>query len=119
MSVAHQLIMTDESGTAAKLESLPDRSLFERLATSVLRKSDPRYAAIIHTGVNALGETIVCPVDGLHLIPHSNPPHYVFVQHTTTDRPGLKRKWLNKKHGDLSKAAREAGKIRRSQAQAI
>lgn len=98
--------------TALLLESMTDRSCFERLATSVLRKADSNYAAIVQTGVNATGETIVSPIDGIHLIPHSNPSHYVFVQHTTTDRSGLCRKWLTDERADLSRAVIEAKRIR-------
>ena len=105
--------------TAASLESLTDRSRFEYLATSALRKADPRYAAIIHTGVNAQGETIVAPVDGLHLIPYSNPQRYVFVQHTTTDRERLRGKWLSNKDGDMLKAADMAKKVRQKQTDAV
>jgi hypothetical protein len=101
--------------TAATLESLTDRSRFEHLATSVLRKAEPRYSAVIHTGVNAQGETIVAPIDGLHLISHSTPPHYILVQHTTTDRERLRGKWLSNKDADLRKAAAEAKKVREHQ----
>jgi hypothetical protein len=113
------LLMADEMTTASALESLTNRSDFEHLATSVLRKAEPKYAAIIQTGVNAQGETIVAPVDGLHLIPHSNPPHYVFVQHTTTDRGRLRGKWLSNKDADLPKAAAEAEKFRLNQTSAV
>ncbi len=105
--------------TAATLESLTDRSRFELLATSVLRKADPKCAAIIQTGINAQGETIVAPIDGLHLIPHSKPPHYIFVQHTTTDRERLRGKWLSTKDADLPKAAAEAKKTRQKQPHAV
>ncbi len=105
--------------TATTLESLTDRSRFELLATSVLRKAEPRYSAVIHTGVNAQGETIVAPVDGLHLIPHSSPPHYIFVQHTTTDRERLRGKWLSNKDADLLKAVAEAKKVRQQQPLAV
>ena len=105
--------------TAAKLESLTDRSQFERLATSVLRKAEPKYSTIIQTGVNAQGETIVAPIDGLLLIPHSDPAHYVFVQHTTTDRDGLRRKWLSERDGDLFKASTEALNVRQRQPDAV
>jgi hypothetical protein len=111
--------MDDGMTTASALESETDRSRFEHLATSVLRKADSKYAAIIHTGVNAQGETIVSPVDGLHLIPYSNPPHYVFVQHTTTDRPRLRGKWLSNDDADLSKAATEAKKVRQALPQSV
>jgi hypothetical protein len=112
-------LLVDDMTTAATLESLADRSRFEHLATSVLRKAEPRYSAVIHTGVNAQGETIVAPIDGLHLIFHSNPPHYLFVQHTTTDRERLRGKWLSKKDADLPKAAAEAKKVRQKQPQAV
>jgi hypothetical protein len=105
--------------TAAILESLTHRSRFELLATSVLRKADPKCAAIIQTGINAQGETIVASIDGLHLIPHSNPPHYIFVQHTTTDRERLRGKWLSSKNADLPKAAAEAKKVRQKQPHAV
>jgi hypothetical protein len=111
--------MADAMTTAATLESLTDRSRFEHLATSVLRKADARYAGIIHTGVNAQGETIVAPIDGLHLLPNSNPPHYIFVQHTTTDRERLRGKWLSGKGADLPKAAAEAKKVRKKQPEAV
>lgn len=105
--------------TTAALESLTDRARFELLATSILRKAEPRYTGIIHTGLNAEGETIVSPVDGLHLIPYTNPPHYVFVQHTTTDRARLRGKWLTATDADLVKAVAEAVRVRRSQSNAV
>src|SRR5262245_60894571 len=104
--------------TAAKLEALVDRSLFERLATSVLRKAEPSCSAVIHTGINADGETIVSPIDGLHVLPNSDPQHYVFVQHTTTDRGRLRGKWLSNPDADLAKAIAEVTKIRQQQARA-
>src|SRR5262249_26345291 len=105
--------------TAARLEAMTDRALFERLATSVLRKADPRYALVIHTGINAQGETIPPPIDGLPLIPHSEPPHYVFVQHTTTDRERLRGKWLVGAGADLPKASAEAVQVRLALPQAV
>ncbi len=111
--------LADDMTTAATLESLTDRSRFEHLATSVLRKAEPRYSGVVHTGVNAQGETIVAPIDGLHLIPHSSPPHYIFVQHTSTDRERLRGKWLSNKDADLPKAATEAKKVRQQQPQAV
>jgi hypothetical protein len=99
--------------TAAALEAITDRGKFELLATSVLRKAEPRYAPIIHTGVNAHEETVRAPLDGIQLLPHTNPPHFVFVQHTTTDRERLRRKWLTAPDADLTKAINEATTIRR------
>lgn len=105
--------------TAQALEALTDRAVFERLATSVLRKVDARYAAVIHTGINSSGETIVSPLDGLCLILGSDPPHYVFVQHTTTDRSGLRRKWLDDADSDLKKGLSHAETVRQSVPNAI
>jgi hypothetical protein len=110
---------TKEMTTASVLEAMTDRSRFEQLATSVLRRAEPIYAGIIETGVNAQGETIPARIDGLHLIPHRIPPHYVFVQHTTTDRERLRGKWLSNNDSDLSKAAVEAEKIRQKQPDAV
>ena len=104
--------MTQPVTTAALLERITDRAKFELLATSVLRKAEPKYAAIIHTGVNAQGETIVSPLDGIHLVPGSSPAHYVLVQHTTEDRRKLRGKWLTAKDADLTKAIAEATTIR-------
>lgn len=89
--------------TRVALESMTDRTKFELLATSILRKADPKCAAVIHSGVNAHGETIVSPVDGLVLVPHSDPPHYILVQHTTTDRRQLRENWLSGEDADLPK----------------
>lgn len=111
--------MSQNTTTAAILESLTDRAKFEQIATSVLRKAEPRYVGIIQTGLNAHGETIVAPVDGLHLIPHSSPPHYVLVQHTTTDRNRLRGKWLTNEDADLPKAIVEAQKVRQNQPTAV
>lgn len=101
--------------TALALENLTDRSRFELLATSVLRAAVPKYAGIVHTGLNAKGETIVSPVDGIHRVVGSSPPEWVIVQHTTTDRVGLGSKWLAPNDGDIAKSAREAMQIRASE----
>ena len=100
------------TSTASHLEAMTNRATFELLATSILRKANPLYAPIIRTGVNAQGETVVAPLDGIHLIPGSSPAHYVFLQHTTTDRPKLRGKWLTAKDADLPKAIEEAVKVR-------
>jgi hypothetical protein len=104
--------------TAEQLEAITDRGLFEALATAVLRESDPDCAALIHTGLNASMETIRAAVDGFVRVPGSIPARYIFVAHSTTDRPGLKTKWLSERgadeaeHGDLIKAARSASALR-------
>lgn len=101
--------------TAEHLEAITDRGKFERLANVVLSKSDEMYAALIAFGINAQDETIPGPCDGFCQIPGSRPPHFVWVQHTTTDRKSLRGKWLSEKDGelgDLVKAARAASSLR-------
>jgi hypothetical protein len=110
--------------TAERLEAITERGKFELLVTSVLRKDNRDYAAIIHTGINAQGETIKSPVDGFCQVPGSVPPRFLLVEHTTTDRDGLEKKWLYDHNtakstkvspsddGDLLKAGREAQKLR-------
>ena len=93
--------------TAEKLEGMTDRGQFELLATSVLRKVDPDCARLIHVGINAAGETIASPVDGLCKVPDVKPSRWLYVAHTTTDAKHLKDKWLSKRpkdKGDLIKA---------------
>ncbi|MBX9926517.1 MAG: hypothetical protein K2Y05_09175, partial [Hyphomicrobiaceae bacterium] len=68
--------MTD-SQTARKLADMTDEGRFERLATAVLRASNPVYAALLHTGVNADGKTVKAPVDGFAFVPGATPPHMV------------------------------------------
>ncbi len=111
--------------TAEELEKITDRAKFELLVTSVLRKDNRDYAAIIHTGINAHGETIRSPLDGFCRVPASVPPRFILVEHTTTDRDGLEKKWLydhstakstnvsESKDGDLLKAGRESQKVRK------
>ena len=81
--------------TAEALEKITDRGKFELLATSVLRQINTEYSSLVHTGMNSAGETVVSPVDGFCRLPHSNPPHYIMVAHTTTERDDLNKKWLH------------------------
>lgn len=98
--------------TAEALEAMTDRGKFERLVISILRSADSDCSAIIHTGINAQGETIPSPVDGFCLVPGSKPDRFLLLQVTTTDRTGLRNKWLNGDVGDLSKAHNLALEIR-------
>lgn len=94
---------------------MTSRGKFERLANAVLSKSDARYAALIALGINAQDETIRGPCDAFCRIPGSDPPHFVSVQHTTTDRRSLRHKWLNESGdelGDLIKSGRSAQELR-------
>ncbi len=120
--------------TAQRLEVMTDEGKFELLATSVMRKHNPQYAAILHIGVNAEGKTVPSALDGFCLIPNSNPPHFLLVEHTTTKRGNLEKKWLHdhttvqtvkslstrktklpteSDDGDLIKAGHEADKLRK------
>ena len=80
--------------TLKALSSNTDTGLFERLATAVLRESNPLYESIIHTGVNVDGKTVKGPVDGITFLKGANPPHMISVHHTTGDRDKLEKKWL-------------------------
>lgn len=92
--------------TRARLESITDAGVFERLATAVLRRAIPAYAALVHSGVNAEGRPIPAPVDGFSLGGMTRPS--VFAAHTTTKMSELRGKWLDPIEGDIEKAKREA-----------
>ena len=101
--------------TAQALEAITDRGKFELLVTPILRMNDKNYESIIHTGINAQGETIKSPLDGFCLVPDSKPSHFIFVAHTTTDLTRLEKKWLSDDQnnlGDLIKAGQEAKEIK-------
>ncbi len=116
--------------TAEELERIPHANKFELLVTSVLSNHNKDYAAIIHSGINAQEETIKSPVDGFCQVPGSEPPRFLFVAHSKTDRDKLKNKWLydhrttksstkakkvpvsESNDGDLLKAAREAQELK-------
>jgi hypothetical protein len=49
--------------TLQALAAITDEGLFERLATSILRESNPIYRALVHPGVNVEGKTVKAPVD--------------------------------------------------------
>ena len=84
----------DVNRTIQALESITDAGLFERLAATVLREVEPRYASLGQTGVNADGRTIKSPADGFCFVPGARPPHLIVVHHTIAARNNLKRKWL-------------------------
>lgn len=76
------------SGTAQKLADITDEGLFERLATAVLRRAEPQYRGLCHTGVNSAGQTIRGPVDGIWF---PDATSMVLVHHTTTGRRKLRQ----------------------------
>ena len=53
--------------TISKLAEMTDQAAFERLATAILREAEPRYASLLHPGVNKDGKTVKAPVDGIPL----------------------------------------------------
>ena len=77
--------------TLKVLASITDTGLFERLATAVLREANPLYESLIHTGVNAGGQTIKGPLDGVAFIRGAEPPHMISVHHATGDRHKLRK----------------------------
>lgn len=91
---------------------MTDRGKFELLAMSILRGADSDCSSVIHTGINAQGETIPSPIDGFCLVPGSKPDRFLFLQFTTTDRTNLRNKWLKDDEGDLIKAYNLAQEIK-------
>ncbi len=100
------------------LADITDSGLFERLATAILRKANPNYSSIVHTGVNARGTTVKSPVDGICFVQGADPPHMIVLHHTIAARRDLKKKWLqdprglNSQIGDLIKTAKLAAEER-------
>lgn len=80
--------------TVEELEKFKEPGKFELLATAVLCKAETEYRAILHTGMNAQGQTKKSPVDGFCLVPGSTPPHFILVEHTVTEEDTLEKKWL-------------------------
>jgi hypothetical protein len=96
--------------TSNAIAAITDRGSFELMANAVLRRKYPIFQHLISTGINANGEPIKDPMDGVGTVPGSNPPHYVSVAHTTTDARGLKAKMLE----DLEKMALQFRPLRSS-----
>lgn len=86
--------MQHHADTLNALSKITDTGLFERLATAVLRESNPLYESLIHTGTNTSGQTVKSPIDGITFVSGANPPHMICVHHTTGDRDKLKKKLL-------------------------
>ena len=105
--------------TRTALSEMSDPGRFEDLATAVLRRADPRYEAVVQTGINVEGKPIRDPVDGFAQVEGADPPHYIFFEYTTTQTSGLESKWLaepdpskSETKGDLIKAAEHAKDLR-------
>lgn len=105
-----------ELSTEKEIDSITDPSKFERLMNSILRRSNPEYSSIIETGTNIEGKPIKAPIDAFGPILQSKNPKYALIEHTTTKKKDLERKWLNEKvgkEGDLIKAWKYALDIRK------
>ncbi len=97
--------------TEELLTSITDTGQFEKIATRVLRAMVPLYFGIVHSGVNVRGQSIKDPVDGICFSTDElGIRHAIAVEHTTTRREGLEKKWLSEKQGDVIKAARRLEK---------
>lgn len=83
--------------TAKALDKITDRGLFEQIATSILKIANPNYICLNDTGININGETRKAPIDASGKVFYSDPPHYIYVEYTTTEIKSLKNKWLNEK----------------------
>jgi hypothetical protein len=125
MSSPTSMPSQEASSTVESLERV-DQVAFEKLADSLLRSANPDYAAVMHFGINAKGKTIKSPVDGFCKVPNSVPEHFIYVQHTTTEKKSLQEKWLNeiterkstatqkkREKGDLIKAGELAAELRK------
>ena len=89
---------------------MTDAGEFEGLVTAVLRRSNPTYAALVHSGVNAEGRPIAAAVDGFNLCGISNRSP-IFTAHTTTKLSKLRNKWMDPVEGDIAKAKLKAQAI--------
>ena len=95
-------LMADTRGLVADIS---DEGLFERLAASVLRISNPLYEGLCDTGTNVRGRTISDPADGIVYSKNSDGERFAIIaQHTTTERGRLRSKWLDSQRGDVAKA---------------
>lgn len=90
--------------TRRQLSELNSPDEFELIATAVLREAVPEYASLLHVGTNVSGRTVRSPVDGIGVNIHRGSRKLLLVQHTITARSGLRRKWLDEKDGDVTKA---------------
>ncbi len=84
---------------------IKDEGLFERLAASVLRISEPLYRGVCDTGTNDQGRTIADPADGIVFSRSPSGERFAIIaHHTITKRNRLREKWLDPTLGDLTKA---------------
>lgn len=103
--------------TRQLIEEITDPGHFEGLATACLREMFPICDLVVQTGVNAEGKTIQSPVDGVGITVLGGKRELVAIHHTTSQKKGLRSKWLgglesdsnkpiaNAEMGDVAKAA--------------
>jgi hypothetical protein len=91
--------------TGELLDEITDTGKFEALATAILRSSNPAYAALVHTGINAAGKTIASPVDGI--VSLASTDQIIVTGYTTISSEKLRGKWLDPEVGDAVKGIKE------------
>jgi hypothetical protein len=101
-------------GTLDELLTINDDD-FEHLVVLYLRRREPALRGLIHTGLNAEGKPIKCPVDAVLEV--VGPPRTLIHVAATIHKPKeIKRKWLGGKKGkyeepgDIAKASTEFAK---------
>ncbi|MBX9723410.1 MAG: hypothetical protein K2X81_18540 [Candidatus Obscuribacterales bacterium] len=85
----------DPGPSVKALSEITDAGMFERLATAILRASEPNYEPLAHLGVNIDGTTVKAPLDGICFVLESVPPRLIVAQHTICDLSDLEYKWLH------------------------
>ena len=78
--------------TAKEIDSITDPSKFERLMNSILRRSNPKYASIIETGINIEGKTIKGKVDAFGCVLQITKPEVYYDRAYNNKERGLRDK---------------------------
>jgi hypothetical protein len=123
--------MTTPNRTIKKLAEITDATLFERLATAVLRSCKPSlYENLSHPGVNPDGKTVKAPLDGIGWVRDAGSDRVIAAAHSTCEQKVIEKKWLHDPatvktrkigskpsapEGDLRKAIREISTFRLNQ----
>ena len=107
------IILALPMSTLEKLLTIRSDSDFETLVVIYLRRRKPELKGLIHTGINAEGQPIKCPVDAVLHVPGS-PSELVHVAATIHRPSEIHRQWLGGKKakgkpelGDIAKADQE------------
>ena len=103
------------NATAQALASFSDTGAFETLAAWYIEWSRPEMRGLLQTGVNQEGKSVTGPVDALRILTSADGGSSVVSLAATTTAPKeLRRKWLDRKKGDLQKAAEELNRWKQS-----